>query len=305
MQTTHTNGNGHAHNAAPNLIAIPSGDAPDTAGNIVWWRLSGNVDLPTLSDAWHFAGLDRALLPSPPSFAVALRRALVEVSDARTLVRPSPKGGWALVWEMPDVTGELRHETAFVVSLDKVGRLSFDRREEHETAVAIREHFVRFQQELTPADISPWLCRFMEKISSVALRDTGGVYFVPRFATETLLRATKALSTSTSHQVFRVPALRSEEAVAAITDALTQETTDAMDAIQRNLDTNAAHPEMRGLGKRALNHRISLTEEMEKKLTAYEYVLGAKQAELHARLNELRAKISVAIINADAEDDGN
>ena len=60
----------------PNIVAVL--DNPEEAGAIIWWRLSGELSLETLRDAWGAASLDSKLLPKEPTAVTAMARVLLQ-----------------------------------------------------------------------------------------------------------------------------------------------------------------------------------------------------------------------------------
>ncbi len=157
------------------------------AGTILMWTLSGATDLQDLTAAWLAEGLDRKDLPTPPTPAIALRRALNEQRDSHTLVRPLTKkgptgkkvnNGFAVVDETARGDDDLVHDIAFRAKLDPIGRLlltggSYAQRD------AVRDAFDRHGDELATEDMSAWLVGMMPKFDAVSMRGTGGVYFIP------------------------------------------------------------------------------------------------------------------------------
>jgi hypothetical protein len=282
---------------------ITVSDHVPTAGAIVWWRLSGIVNVDTLRAAWAAQGLDDTLLPSTASAPVALRRAVGEQRSARRLVRPlEGTKGYALVDE--HATGaDLDYHISFRVSLDTVGRLVFvppsapagDPR--RATAEGIRAAFDRHLVELSTQDISGWLVRMMPKLDAVGLRDTGGVYFVPQPAVEKLGRLVAALKASSAHCLHRVPALRSEDAVDAILDAIAVEAEAEALGMEKELAEAA-------LGARGLENRVEHCNEVEGKVARYEALLGKSLGTLGERLERLRANLTVAMMKAQGTEGG-
>lgn len=286
-----------ANEQASGLLAVLDGAGTPAAGAIIWWRLQGGVELERLRAAWEAEGLETAWLPSAPGPSVALTRAVNELRDTHRLVRSLPKGAGHVVKlerARKDVDGnvvDLDYDTDMRVALDKVGRVQVTPAW-HDDAAKVTELFDRYQRELVQADVSPWLCRLVDKLSAVALRDTGGIYFVPRFELPTWERIVRALRAATAHTVSNVPAMRSEEAVRAIADAVSVEAEAEFESIMRQLEDGE-------LGERAIENRVELTRRIEGKVLRYEELLGEKLEKLHARAEELRASLSVAAIKVD------
>lgn len=277
------------------IIAIHEDD-PSAAGAIVWWRLSGGLQLSTLAEAWANAGLDPELLPAPPSPSVALRRSMGDAKGAqsRTLVRVHPKGGFALIAESDTAEGELEYRQDLHAAIDKVGRLTVVP-DDHRYAELVRGNYTAHLEMLIQADVSPWLCGLMDKfLDAVRLRDTGGVYFIPRHSMAKWQRVVDAIRNGSQHTLNAVPAMRTQDAVDAIEDAIAVEARSAVQSIETELSLG-------GLGVRALENRIATTTQVEEKLARYESFLGGRLAKLHDDLDALRATLTVAITKAEAQ----
>ena len=267
-----------------------------TAGLVVWWRLSGGLNLPELRDAWERAGLDEKLTPSEPTMATALRRAVSELRAPDRIVRSLPKGGFGVVRETANTaSNENDYRCILKASLDPLGRLELEGTEDI-LFPKVRASFEQYQAELTQEDVSPWLTSIMKKIAAVPLRDTGGIYFVPRFAVPEWEAIAGAVRSSSKHSLFGMPAMRTAEAVSAIEDAIAQEAESAAAAVERDLAEY-------DLGERALQNRVAMTNAIESKLVKYEELLGGRLEKLHERLDGLRAAVTHAIVVAQSKAD--
>lgn len=292
-------------NGTHGLIALRGNDADDkVAGAIVWWRLSGGLDLKRLSAEWLERDLDPAWLPGEPTPAVALARAVAEQRQAHRLVRRLPQGeGWVVKDERvvkaadehnggAEVT-DYEYRTDLRCHLDDVGRIVVEPAD-HTRADELRAAYHRFQGELVQADISAWLCTLVKlRLQATSLRDSGGIYFVPRYSVDTWEQVKEALRTVSAHTIAHVPAMRTAEALAAILDSITQEVAGEIESINAQLSDASCV-----LGKRALENRVVATADIEAKLTAYEELIGARQTTLHDSLEELRARLAAATMIA-------
>jgi hypothetical protein len=279
------------HGGEKGLVAVT--DASE-AGCITWWRLSGGLDLEALRKAWAMRALDHAWLPGVPGFPSALRRAVSEMRGPHRLVRSMKNGALAVVDER-EVGGILYFSTVLTVQLDKVGRPVFGCESELANETQVRLDFARFQNELIQADVSPWLCGLMDRIEAIALRETGGIYFVPRYRLRVWRDIVEALREASPHHVAQVPALSSREATAAVLDALAQEARRAMENMRREMAEG-------DLKSRALQNRIAATNEQQRKIAAYGDLFGEQLTAVHAALDELRAELTVAMVRADDEE---
>lgn len=262
------------------------------AGAVVWWRLSGSLDLDKLGAAWRKAGMDEGLLPTPPSPKSALTRAAASLRDAKVLVRTMSDGRLAIVDER-ETNGTLDYTPRFTVGLDKVGRLQFSPNTSDADKQLVGEAYEKHLASVTHNDVSHWLCRMMDYCRAVCLRDNGGVYFVPRFNMPVWEAIVGAVRASSGHTVSYVPAMTSGEAVRAILDAMAQEAQHAIEG----WNAEVAEGE---LGARAWRTRQAATEALESKLKAYEGLLGERLDTIRAGLEATQAAIVTALLNAEA-----
>lgn len=287
-----------------------------TAGAIVWWRLSGTVDFEVIKKAWEKAGLDEKDLLTPCSPTTALRRAVDELREKRTLVRPLGRSnGFAIVKEMltdahdsaerlgatPTVNRELEYDVLCKVMLDDVGRVKVETVGASDDLVnkiakEVRENFERNLSTLETQDFSCWLVRMMPRLDAVGLREGGGVYFVPHDRVEHVAKVVGVLREVSSHIVNRVPAMRSDDAVEAILDAITQEAEGEAAALERALTENK-------LGERGFENRLSHCDLVESKVARYEGLLGKNLDVLREKLEDLRARLTLAVLKQQSADE--
>lgn len=258
------------------------------AGKIIWWRLSGTLNIRKLRPAWAAAGLDEKLLPDPPAPSTALRRAAQGQAKGRRLVRPlEQRKGYALVDERAE-GDDLDYDVECRVKLDAVCRLVVEPAD-HPLVPVLREAYNRHLDECEPADIGSWLVYLVGKVDGVPLRDTGGVYFIPSSRVAEWDRMTAAVRAASQHVVLGVPAMHSDQAVASILDAIEVEAGEEARKMEVELTEGK-------IGETARKNRISRCEAVEAKVARYEELLGCKLTKLTARLEELRADLCVATL---------
>lgn len=259
-----------------------------TAGAIVWWRLSGDTNVSAIEEAWLASGLDRRLLPAPPSSAAAASRACSEQVDKDRFIRSIPAkagaSGWAVVDQVIS-NGALDYKVVAKVRTSAQG-ITIEP-DSNPLAEKLKADYQIALARYTINDISGWLTKLVFEAKAVSLRDTGGVYFVPKEGTELFRKMVDVLQNVSHHQVFEVPALKSEEAVEAILDAVTMEATKEARVIETELDTgNIKH--------RALGSREKKVKALQEKIETYERLLGRNLGEIKDRMLSLQAGIVAA-----------
>lgn len=295
-------------------------DGAQIAGRMVWWRLQGTLEHDVLVDAWEAEGLDEKLLPSPPGEHRALRRVLGRLraaSGGRLLVRPLGRGaeGFALINEEADGR-TLDHSTVLTTVItkatDDAGIYQLDTEPGPQVEVLgvaraswiaggpqveLQKLFAAACTEHDSGSTSSWLTWLMPRLQAVCLRDKGGIYFLPRDQLVTWDAVLHVLREVSDHAMFQIPALRTQDAVDAILDAVTQEAAALAQRIEQELNGSD------DIGVKALRTRIRYCDEALDKVGRYEALLGAKLDDICARIDDLKVNVSQAILMAEAAED--
>ena len=212
------------------------------------------------------------------------------------LVRPlAIESTWAILEETVNVGGTpISHRHLCTVRFDD-GPIFLREQAtpaEYEPLIMhIRQNFDRQRGELAPEDVSMWLVKIAKLLQAVPLRDTGGIYFVPRPNVDRWQCVAKAIESVSAHQVFQIPAMKNDEAIAAITDAITQEAEAAVANVLEKLGD---------LGDRALKTRRESCDQLLAKISAYDQLLGV-QLKCRERVEELQQAIAAAALVAGEE----
>jgi hypothetical protein len=273
-------------------------ESANTAGCVTYFRISSEVKLDTLAAAWLAAGLAAEALPTPVKDEVALGRAVNDQAEKRRLVRPlARRGAWAIVDETVVQGQSPTYRTMQIVEFVQgcpTWRCVDATVSEHVVIMnAISTAFHSHCNTLAHHDISSWLLDIAAGLGAVSLRESGGVYFIPRAGVERWNKIAGAVEAGGAGTVFRIPAMRTAEAVAAITDAITAEAAGLSQAMEDELMATGDD----ALGKRALNTRAGTAIELLAKLSTYEDLLG-RQLDIRNRVEQLSANITAAVITA-------
>jgi len=275
----------------------------DTAGAISYWRLSGETTLAKLTQAWQAEGLDPKDLPSEPSAEVALRRAIVAQESATRKAFKIKGGDFNHGWGLVDVITTDGH-----VTTSELIRVRWDASnqsvvlDDSNLTVSskidseIRDAFQAARVTLASTDIGSWLVKLADGKAATSLRDSGGIYFVPRPNVSYWERVARAVQAAGEHRVFRIPALHCDEAVEAILDSITREASDAAEEIEAELVERATTED--GIGDRALESRKARCVKLLDKIRSYETLLGVKLPEIQARIEGLAGSVAAAALAA-------
>ena len=160
----------------------------------------------------------------------------------------------------------------------------------------VRDAYDAARYQIAPQDVSVWLCKVLDSLGAIALRDSGGFYFLPSDKTEDWRKVTSALKSCSSHTVHAVPAMRSTEAVDAILGAITNATNAACEKIEESIQGA-------GLGRRALESRQRETVAILERVVKYEELLGLKLDALREATSNVRAGVAAAMLNLGTDDE--
>lgn len=269
-----------------------------TSGAVSYWRLSGDVKLDVLASAWRAAGLDEKLLPTAVKNEVALGRAVADQAEKRRLIRPlARRGAWAIVDETVVEGQAPTYRTLVTVRLGDTGAdveaVSASDDEAYFIRTAIGGAYLQHRNKLAHHDISAWLLDIAYGLKAVSLRESGGVYFIPNAGVDMWSKVADAVTAGGAGDVFRIPAMRTAEAVAAITAAITAEAAVMAQKIEDEIMATGDD----AIGKRALKNRVKDSMALLDKLASYEELLG-RQLDIRARVEALSANVSAAVLTA-------
>ena len=276
-------------------------EAMETAGCVSYWRVGDSISIKKLDQAWADAGLDEKLLRDVPSNQTALRRAVMDQQDRHRLVRGVGKGAYAVVDETvyeAEEGGQAKAPTYTTIGIATLGdngpvltAVDGNGAEVAALQATIEGAYKKQQGLYDSSDITSWLVSLAHKNNAVTLRESGGVYFIPRAAMDFWNKAAGVIEKVSSNAVFRIPAMKNDEAVAAITEAISAEAA----KVAQDMENELVQQGDDALGARAIRGRQTEIEALLGKLSAYEELLG-KQLEIRERVTKLQANLTVAIL---------
>ncbi len=268
-------------------------DAPTGgAGALVWWTLSGTVEYAALTAAWAAAGLPEHDCPSAPTPALALRLAVHAQAGRRRLARRHD-GGWVIAAEGRDNAGAyIAHGVLSARLEEPVGAPAVLRVEGDEAAgSAVRAAYEEALRQWPSASLSVWLPNYVRaRCAGVAMRDSGGIYYVPPPAVEALQAVRRVLERVSDHRLVLIQALRTDDAVAAILEAITADTEAAVSAALEEADSPLK-------ARRRREVVASLAERLEQ----YGDLLGGAAQALAERLEEADRTLTLLALAEGAE----
>lgn len=265
-------------------------------GCVALWSLQGGFpDLDKLRAECEARGLDADLIPEVPSPRAACRRAAQAIRKGRKRTQ-RPNGGWLLQGVRSAKDGnDVDTTTEVSVYLNVVGQLVVEgaTADEDEAAQAA------YREALdTPDrhDCSSWLSWLVTRhVHGVAVRRTGGTYFVPPARLDEWEQWTAAVQASSAHRIYNLPAMKCADACELYLDSIRDEAKEAMERIAREMEKDH--------GPRWYEARADELRDAEAKQARYEALLGGRLEDVTAAREELNAALSVALIKAQAEEE--
>jgi len=270
------------------IIAVPG--ATDVAGLITFWTLSGSVEYATLGTEWSGAGHDIEVLPRETTYMEALRRAMQHIKPRNFIrsVEQEKRRGYVLVDEEKRA-GLPTFSNNTIITLNEDDHLVIDRRSNYTDEI-----LSRYKVELrtiTSHDMSSWLISLVESVGGIRLRESGGIYFVPQTSADTWRAYVACIRTCTQHTVYEVPAMRSDEAVRTILDALTAEAEASVSEVFGVLEKAQSK-----LNTKSVNARTKQCAALIAKLETYENLLGTQLDTIKTRVLECQTAVTAAAV---------
>lgn len=274
---------------ASKLIAVTDA-SPDLAGQIVFWELSGETDRQALVDALRNVGLHEGYAPPEVSPRMALTRAVKQYCERRRIAVPTDTDrGWQLVSTHDNGTS-IDTVSTLRVKLDGISPVFTP--PDHPFARGIESEYERGQTVLAAVDLGGWLTQLAVRVySAVPLRGRGGMYFIPQDKAQEWNAVRRAVASVSGARIYSVPAMRSDDAVDAVLDALAREAAQECAEIDTAIQT---------AGARGCRSQANRAFYMAAKVERYETLLERAMPQLKANLEKARALAMDAAFKAEA-----
>jgi hypothetical protein len=279
-----------------NVLATSNGEH---LGDIVYWALAdADVQRSVLEQRWVSAGLDPKMLPEAQTPDKALRLAVRAASTnlganrQGTLVRPTVDSANALIYavveEGHDASGNYFSTQKALVMLDKADKanpvISTDN-PVNETAGLIVREYQRYLTTHPSRDVMTTIVKCLKAANGVTLRETGGIYWVPRTNADKVRALQGAIAGIGSSEVFVLPVSRSEQAERALQVAAAGSIEAELTALRGEIAGFCEDPD--GVRPSTLDRRLATFEDLRGRATLYRSILGCTVEDLDAQLNQM------------------
>lgn len=278
----------------------------EVSGGVIYWsaadsnRVALEIGLAPLGLA--------ELIPNPRTEPSALEAALKDYCDSknamlrkenrRKIVQPHLKRS-DTGFEIVDMEmGE--HENAytfdFAVGFNEQRSLQFRGSCSYDAEVSIRDSYRQHRDMVTGAAVGTCLVKIAsDKLGGTALRDSGGVYWLPEYSVERWIQVAKAVEgAAIGHAANKVYLLRTEMnegAMKAVRDAIVSE-------ISRDAATLSTEIYSGQLGERALETRKEQAVVLHQRISQYEAILGETLDSLRLVVKSVEESATLAALSA-------
>lgn len=255
-------------------------------GGVTFWTLAGDVSRAPLLAELAEGGLED-FCPPPPTPAWCVREALASLARGRNhLVRPlSSRDGFTLVLERRGEE-ENQYLSDLSVRVEDSGELAFSPASSR--PAGWDAEFGRLAA-LAPAEsVGRALTRLVRHLGGVALRRTGGVYWLPADSMPRWRAAARALHRSSAGRsvIYTVKHRMDEGAARALKDAVTEEIGAEAERLYEEVTSCDLSP-------KALEARMERAREMAARVEAFE---GHTRSTLDA-LRESLERLQTALVS--------
>lgn len=235
------------------------------SGATVFWRGTSDTEAARLQTNLDNIGLGK-YAPRPVGMAHAVKAAMTSLySKPRTLVRPD-RNGFSIVEEEQTTLG-LRHKVTLTVEVAQRhpdGMLAYPC-EQSERDRLVQQ--VNAQLGLVPyTALTQCLTEIVRSLGGIALRDSGGIYWIPQCSVARWREVVVAVQASGPVKVYCASMVADQDGVRAVCDSIREEMEREVAQINADFAT--------GLSDKAMRSRASALTAMAKRVREYEAALG-------------------------------
>jgi hypothetical protein len=257
-------------------------------GAVTFWRGSDS-DRSILERGLDDNGLS-GLMPKQQTPKAVLNAALVALyANKTTLIRPlSKKNGFTVVSEDRG-QDENRYDSRYTFEVDDDGNVSSPSAPWAEVC-RVRDQYKKSAGVVPAKAITNLLTTAVSRLSGIPLRESGGVYWIPRDKLDdwaTYARIVEKAGTGTMVHVMQTAADASS--LRAIKEGILADIQSDVDQIMKDIETGDLH-------EAALEAREARADSLRKRLLEYEGILGETLGDMRKVLDITKESISEAVV---------
>jgi hypothetical protein len=264
-------------------------------GDLLWWTISDAATNRSILEAhWSGAGLSAELLPEAPTAEKALRTAIREAALGQhdRLIRLGKESETEIVFA---VVRESKHQDGSV-SYAQETRIMLDRKIEtvssdqpsHDLAKVVAHRFGELRTTHTADDVRRTVVRAIGTLAAVALRDHGGVYWIPAPYARQLRKLQSAVEKIGSSKMYLLPVHDSADASRTLGDAALAAIQQELEQLKDEVQGFVAQPPER---PSTLARRFDAYEALRGRARLYRDILRVQVEDLDKQLDEMTASV--------------
>ncbi len=268
-------------------------------GDVTYWTLANaDVPRPILEAKWAMAGLNKDLLPEEQTPEKALRLAVKAASLGmkgrmiKNTMENKTMLVFAVVKDIVDEKGNYDSSQETLIVLDKAATPPTVTAGDptNTTAMAVLAEYSKFINAHTSRDIAATIVKTLKSFKAITLRDTGGIYWVPRTQAENLRRLQGAVEGLGGSRVYLLPVHETAEASSALGAAASGSIEVELASLREEIEGFMADPEG---GPRAdtLERRLQAFEELRGRASLYQSILHVTVSDLDGQLDAMATSV--------------
>jgi len=280
-------------------------------GDVVWWMLSGaDVQRSVLETKWLAAGLDPKYMPQPQTpekaLRLAVRAASTNLGSQRqgTLVRPTVDSDNALIFavvqEGHDASGNYFSTQKALVMLDltkdsggvPANTVTTDNPSD-DTASLILKEYHRYADTHTSRDIMGMIVKVLKDTNAVTLRETGGIYWVPRTKSDEVRKLQNAVEQLGNSLVFILPVHKTADSERSLGMAAAGSIEAELGTLRDEIAGFVSDPN--GVRAGTLDRRLATFEDLRGRAELYRSILGVTVEDLEGQLHLMQMSVETLL----------
>jgi hypothetical protein len=264
-------------------------------GDVIFWQLAdARVDRTTLERLWKDAGLDVGLLPEEPTAERALKQSVREaqVGQRDRLIRlgldTETEIVFAVVREHRDEQGNVSYHQEARVHLDRSTEAITTDTHAHEIVKAVLASYAVLRTTHTADDVRRAIVKALGSWSAVALRDGGGIYWVPSVYASELRRLQSAIEKIGASRVHVLPVHQSADADRALGEIAAASLEAELGQLQGEIAAFVTAPPDR---VSTLTRRLDAFEALRNRARLYRSILSVQVTDLDGQLDQMASTV--------------
>lgn len=277
------------------LTSVLTKNGGHHVGDVCFWALAdARIDRATLESLWKGAGLDVALLPEEPTAEKALKAAVREaqVGQRDRLIRlgldSEVEVVFAIVRESRDDAGNVTYLQEARVHLDRVSEVITSDTHAHDIVQTVFAGYRVLRTTHTADDVRRAIVKALGTWAAVALRDGGGIYWIPSVYAAELRRLQGAIEKIGSSRVHVLPVHQSADADRALGEIATASLETELAQLQTEIAAFVSAPPERAS---TLTRRLEAFDGLRNRARLYRSILSVQVADLDTELDRMTSTV--------------